>query len=34
MSTIQNTANIGIDRYDIMYAGDKSDAGVGTGRRR
>jgi hypothetical protein len=31
MRNIQDTATIALDRYDILYAGDKSDAVVGTG---
>jgi hypothetical protein len=34
MRGIQDTATIALDEYDIMYAGGKSDADVGTGRRR
>jgi len=30
MRIIQNTATIAPDRYDILYAGNKSDASVGT----
>jgi hypothetical protein len=34
MRSIQDTATRAINRYDILYAGDKRDAGVGRGRRR
>jgi hypothetical protein len=34
MRTYQHTAFNVLDRYDIMYGGHKSDAGVGSGRRR
>jgi len=34
MRSIQYTATIALDRYDILYAGDNSDTGVGTGHRR
>jgi len=34
MRSTQDTATIALDRYGILYAGDKSDAGVSTGRRR
>jgi hypothetical protein len=34
MSTYQHTAFTVPDRYDILYGGHKSDAGVGSGRRR
>jgi len=33
MRSIRDTATLALDRYDILYAGDKSDAGVGTGHR-
>jgi hypothetical protein len=31
---IKDTANVALDIYDLLYAGDKTDAGVGTMRRR
>jgi hypothetical protein len=34
MRTYQHTALAVLDRYDILYGGHKSDAGVGSGRRR
>jgi hypothetical protein len=34
MRTYQNTAFTVLDRYDTLYAVHKSDAGVGSGRRR
>jgi len=34
MRTYQHTAFAVLDRYDIFYGGHKSDAGVGSGRRR
>jgi hypothetical protein len=34
MRTYQDTAFTILDRYDILYSGHKSDAGVGSGRRR
>jgi hypothetical protein len=34
MRTYQHTANIVLDRYDILNGRHKSDAGVGSGRRR
>jgi hypothetical protein len=34
MHTYQYTAYTVLDKYDILYAGQKSDAGVGSGRRR
>jgi hypothetical protein len=34
MHTYQHSAFTVLHRYDILYAGHKSDAGVGTGRRR
>jgi hypothetical protein len=34
MRTYQYTAFTVLDRYDIFYGGHKSDAGVGSGRRR
>jgi hypothetical protein len=34
MRTYQYTAFIFLDRYDTLYAVHKSDAGVGSGRRR
>jgi hypothetical protein len=34
MRTYQRTAFAVFDRYDIFYVGNKSDAGVGSGRRR
>jgi len=34
MRTYQHTAFTVLDRYDILYGGYKSDAGVGSGRRR
>jgi len=33
MRTYQYTAFAVLDRYDILYGGHKSDAGVGSGRR-
>jgi hypothetical protein len=32
--TCQHIAFIVLDTYDILYGGQKSDAGVGSGRRR
>jgi hypothetical protein len=29
MRSIQDTATVALERYAILYAGDKSDAGVG-----
>jgi hypothetical protein len=34
MRTYHNTAFAVLDRYDIFYGGHKSDAGVGSRRRR
>jgi hypothetical protein len=34
MRTYQHTAFTVLDRYDVLYGGHKSDAGVGSGRRR
>jgi hypothetical protein len=34
MRTYQHTAFAVLDKYDILYGGDKNDAGVGSGRRR
>jgi hypothetical protein len=34
MRTYQHTAFTVLDGYDILYSGHKSDAGVGSGRRR
>jgi hypothetical protein len=34
MRTYQHTAFTVLDRYDILYGRHKSDAGVGSGRRR
>jgi hypothetical protein len=34
MRTYQHTAFTVLDRYDTLYGGHKSDAGVGSGRRR
>jgi hypothetical protein len=34
MRPYQHTAFTVLDRYDILFAGYKSDAGVGSGRRR
>jgi hypothetical protein len=34
MRSILHTANIALDRYDTMYAGDRSDTGIGKGQRR
>jgi hypothetical protein len=34
MRTYQYTAFTLLDRYDMLYAGHKSDVGVGSGRRR
>jgi tRNA A58 N-methylase Trm61 len=34
MRIYQNTASAILHRYDILYGGHKSDAGVGSGRRR
>jgi hypothetical protein len=34
MRIIQDTAIIALDLCDILYAGDKRDAGVGSGPRR
>jgi hypothetical protein len=34
MRTYQHTAFTVLDRYDTFYGGHKSDAGVGSGRRR
>jgi hypothetical protein len=34
MRTYQYTAFTVLDRYDVLYAGHKSDASVGSGRRR
>jgi hypothetical protein len=34
MRTYQHTAFTVLDRYDILYGGQKRDAGVGSGRRR
>jgi len=34
MRTYQHKAFTVLDRYDILYAGHKCDAGVGSGRRR
>jgi hypothetical protein len=33
MRTYQDIAFTVLDRYDILYVGLKSDAGVGSGRR-
>jgi hypothetical protein len=33
MRTYRYTAFTLLDRYDILYAGQKRDAGVGSGRR-
>jgi hypothetical protein len=30
--TYQHTASTVLDRYDVLYGGHKSDAGVGLGR--
>jgi hypothetical protein len=34
MGTYQHTAFTILDRYDVLYGGHKSDAGVVSGRRR
>jgi hypothetical protein len=34
MRTSQHNAFAALNRYDILYGGHKSDAGVGSGRRR
>jgi hypothetical protein len=34
MRTYQHPAVVVVDRYDILYCRHKSDAGVGSGRRR
>jgi hypothetical protein len=34
MRTYQRIALTVLDRYDILYGGHESDAGVGSGRRR
>jgi hypothetical protein len=34
MRTYQHTAFKVLHKYDILYQGHKSDAGVGSGRRR
>jgi hypothetical protein len=34
MSTYQHIVTTFLNRYDILFAVDKSDAGVGSGRRR
>jgi hypothetical protein len=34
MHTYEHTAFTVLDRYDILYGGHKSNAGVGLGRRR
>jgi hypothetical protein len=34
MRTYRHTAFTVLDRYGILYAGHKSDASVGSGRRR
>jgi hypothetical protein len=34
MRSCQHTVFTVLDRYDILYSGHKSDAGVGSGRRR
>jgi hypothetical protein len=34
MRTYQHTAFAVLDRYDVLYDGHKSDADVGSGRRR
>jgi len=34
MRSYQDTASAVLDRYDILYGGHKSDAGVGSGRCR
>jgi hypothetical protein len=34
MRTYQQTVCTDLDTYDILYAGHKTDAGVGLGRRR
>jgi len=34
MRTCQYTAVTVLDRVDLLYGGHKSDAGVGSGRRR
>jgi len=34
MRTYQHTAYTVLDRYDILYGGDKSDTGVASGRQR
>jgi hypothetical protein len=34
MRTYQHTTFADLDRYDIFHGGYKSDAGVGSGRRR
>jgi hypothetical protein len=34
MRKYQHTAVAVLDKYDILYGGHKSDAGVGSGRRR
>jgi hypothetical protein len=34
MRTYQHTAFTVLDKHDILYGGHKSDAGVGSGRRR
>jgi hypothetical protein len=34
MRTYQHNTFVVLDRYDIFYGGYKSDAGVGSGRRR
>jgi hypothetical protein len=33
MRSIQDAATIALDSHDILYAGDKNEAGVDTGRR-
>jgi hypothetical protein len=34
MRNYQHNAHAVLDKYDILYGGHKSDAGVGSGRRR
>jgi hypothetical protein len=34
MRTYQRAAFAVLDRYDVFYGGHKSNAGVGSGRRR
>jgi hypothetical protein len=34
MHSYQDTAFAVLDKYDILYGGHKTDAGVGSGRRR